>query len=122
MIRFFIVFIVTLTSLAYAATEEKTLNMYNWSNFIPPEVIKEFEHDTGINVVYDVYDSDQVLDAKLMSGKTEYDIVVPADSPFLAREIKLDIYQPINKSAIKNYSYIDPEVLKLLTIDDPNNT
>jgi putrescine transport system substrate-binding protein len=123
MIRFIIIFITGLINfVAYAATEEKILNMYNWSNFIPREVIEEFEKETGINVIYDVYDSDQVLDAKLMSGKTEYDIVVPADSPFLAREIKLDIYQPIKKSQIKNYKYIDPEILKQLTIDDPNNT
>jgi putrescine transport system substrate-binding protein len=123
MMRFFIIFIIIFTSLtAHANKESKTLNMYNWSNFIPPAVIKEFEQDTGISVLYDVYDSDQMLDAKLMSGKTEYDIVVPADSPFLAREIKLDIYQPIDKSAIKNYGYIDPEILKQLTVDDPNNT
>jgi len=123
MIRFFIIFIAIFTSLiARASNEPKTLNMYNWSNYIPPEVIKEFEQDTGINVLYDVYDSDQILDAKLMSGKTEYDIVIPADTPFLAREIKLGIYQPIDKAAIKNYSYVDPKILKQLTIDDPNNT
>src|SRR5690606_22554101 len=67
--------------------EEKVLNVYNWSDYIDPTVIPEFEKETGIKVNYDVFDSNEVLETKLLSGNTGYDVVVPSAS-FMERQIK----------------------------------
>jgi putrescine transport system substrate-binding protein len=122
MLQFLIVLLFSSISFLANADEEKILNIYGWANFIPPEIIKKFEQSSNIKVIYDVYDSDQILNAKLMSGKTEYDLVMPTDSPFLGKEIKLGVYQPINKTSLKNYHYINPDILRQLSIDDPKNT
>ncbi len=122
MLQIIITIILSSWSFLSVAEEDKIINMYNWSGYIPPDVINQFEKHTGIKVIYDVYDSDQILDAKLMSGKSEYDLVVPADSPYLGNEIKLGIFQKINKIKVKNYFRLNKEALQQLTIDDPNNT
>ncbi len=103
------------------AEEEKKLNIYNWSDYILPETIEQFEKETGIKVQYDVYDSNQLLESKLMAGKTGYDIVVPTSSPFLVRQIKLGLYQKVNKDALSNYKNLDPKIMKMLAAHDPNN-
>ena len=103
------------------AEEEKKLNIYNWSDYIAPETITNFQKETGIKVQYDVYDSNQLLESKLMAGKTGYDIVVPSAAPFLARQIKLGFYQPLSKSKFKNYNNLDKKILKLLSVNDPDN-
>lgn len=121
MLHFFINLIFFTTSLFAQAAEEKLLNVYNWSNFIPAQIITQFEKETGIRVQYDVYDSDQMLDAKLMSGKTGYDIVVPSDSPFFARQIKLGIYQKIDSKKLKNYRNLDQHILNELASEDARN-
>jgi putrescine transport system substrate-binding protein len=103
------------------AAEEKKLNIYNWSDYITPETISNFEKETGIKVQYDVYDSNQLLESKLMAGKTGYDLVVPTASPFLVRQLKLDLYQPLDKSKLKNYGNLDPKIMTMLAVQDPAN-
>src|SRR5450830_1193419 len=94
------------------ADEEKILNVYNWSDYIAADTIANFEKETGIKVRYDVFDSNEVLEAKLLAGNTGYDIVVPSAS-FVARQIKAGIFQPLDKTKLPNYANLDPELMKV---------
>lgn len=101
--------------------EEKKLNIYNWSDYITKETLESFEKETGIKIQYDVYDSNQMLESKLMAGKTGYDIVVPTASPFMVREINLKLVQKLDKSKLKNYKNLDPVIMQRLAAQDPGN-
>src|SRR6476660_2540519 len=91
-------FLLTAVSAASVAAEEPRLNVYNWSDYIAPDTVPRFESETGIRVTYDVYDGNEVLEAKLLSGRSGYDIVVPSASPFMARQIVAGAYLPLDKS------------------------
>ena len=97
------------------------VRVYNWSDYIAQAVIEEFESETGIKVIYDVYDSNEVLEGKLLAGNTGYDIVGPSIE-YLGRQIVAGIFQDLNKSKLTNYQHLDQEILKLLSIMDPGNT
>ena len=103
-----------------AAQEEKVLNVLNWSDYIAPDTIANFEKETGIKVRYDNFDSNEVLHAKLVAGKTGYDIVVP--SSYWAR-VQADggILQKLDKAKIPNLKNLDPTVQDLLGKLDPGN-
>jgi putrescine transport system substrate-binding protein len=103
-----------------AGAQEKVVNVYNWSDYIDPQVLEEFTKETGIKVVYDTMDSNEVLETKLLAGKTGYDVVVPSGS-FLQRQIKAGIYQPLDKSKIPNLQHAWPEVTQRLAVYDPGN-
>lgn len=96
------------------------LNVYNWSDYIGEHTVENFEKATGIKVRYDLYDSNETLEAKLMAGNTGYDIVVPS-GPYLGRQIQAGIYQKLDKSKIPNYGNLDPQILKALAAFDPGN-
>jgi putrescine transport system substrate-binding protein len=96
------------------------LNVYNWSDYIGETTVEDFQKETGVTVRYDVYDSNETLDAKLKAGNTGYDIVVPTGS-FLGQQIQAGIYQKIDKSKISNYGNIDPQILEALKPFDPTN-
>lgn len=100
--------------------EDKTLYIYNWSSYIAPETINRFEEKTGIKVVYDVFDSNEVLESKLMAGNTGFDLVVPTDS-FLERQAQAGIFEPLDKSKLPNYKNLDPNLLKMLANHDVDN-
>jgi putrescine transport system substrate-binding protein len=109
-------------SLAFpAAAEEKALAIYNWSDYIAPDTIAKFEAETGIKVTYDVYDSNEVLEAKLLAGSSGYDLVVPSFSPFMIRQIKAGVYQKIDKAKLKNYGNLDKAILERAAKGDPGN-
>lgn len=105
-------------SASYAASN--VLNVYNWSDYIAEDTIPNFQKQTGIKVRYDVYDSNEILQAKMLTGKSGYDIVVPTNQ-FLAKQIQAGIYQPLDKSKLSNYKELDSELLKLMTKFDPDN-
>ncbi len=105
---------------ALHADEEKVLHVYNWSDYIAEDTVANFEKETGIKVVYDVFDSNEVLEAKLMAGRTGFDLVVPSAS-FLGRQIKAGIFQKLDKSKLPNYKNLDPELMKRLENIDPGN-
>jgi len=105
---------------ALHADEEKVLHVYNWSDYIAEDTVANFEKETGIKVVYDVFDSNEVLEAKLMAGHTGFDVVVPSSS-FLGRQIKAGIFQKLDKSKLTNYKNLDPDVMKQLEDIDPGN-
>lgn len=98
----------------------KTLHVYNWSDYIADDTIDNFAKETGIKVVYDVYDSNEVLEAKLLSGSTGYDVVVPSLS-FLGRQIQAGVFMPIDKSRLKNYGNLDAELMARIATVDPDN-
>ena len=102
------------------AAEQKTLHVYNWSDYIAPDTVANFEKETGIKVVYDVFDSNEVLEGKLMAGSTGFDLVVPSAS-FLERQLAAGVFQPLDKSKLPNWKNLDPALLKLMTANDPDN-
>lgn len=105
---------------AAPAAEEKVVNVYNWSDYIDPKVLEDFTKETGIKVNYDTYDSNEVLQTKLLAGKTGYDVVVPGGN-FLERQIKAGVYRKLDRSKLSNWSNLDPEVLRRLALHDPGN-
>ncbi len=105
---------------AAAQEEEKVLNVYNWSDYIAEDTIKNFEKETGIKVRYDNFDNNEIVHAKLVAGKTGYDVVVP--SSYWAK-IQADggLLQKIDKSKIPNYKNLDPALQEQLAKLDPGN-
>jgi putrescine transport system substrate-binding protein len=102
------------------AAEEKVLNVYNWSDYIAEDTIANFEQQTGIKVNYDVFDSNEVLETKLLAGKTGYDVVVPSAS-FLERQIKAGVFMTLDKSKLPNLVNMDPEIMQRVALHDPGN-
>ncbi|GGO88057.1 putrescine-binding periplasmic protein [Marinobacterium nitratireducens] len=103
-----------------AHAQEPVLNIYNWSDYISPEAVSQFEKETGIRVNYDVYDSNEVLEAKLMSGRSGYDLVVPS-AFFLERQIQAGIYAEVDRDQLSNYGNLDAQLLQTVSRNDPNN-
>ena len=100
--------------------EEPLLNVYNWSDYIAADTIANFEKETGIKVRYDVFDSNEVLEAKLLAGNTGYDVVVPSAN-FVARQIKAGIFRTLDKNKLPNYKNLDPAIMKILAGYDTDN-
>lgn len=109
-----------LTIGAAVASERRVVNVYNWSDYIGPDTIKEFEKTTGIRVIYDVFDDNAILEAKLLAGKSGYDVVVPSTN-FLARQIKAGIFRPLEKTKLPNLRNIDPLIMERTAAADPQN-
>jgi putrescine transport system substrate-binding protein len=103
-----------------AATEQKLLYVYNWTDFIGLDTIAQFEKLTGIKVVYDVYDAEETMEARLLAGDSGYD-VVGASTDFFSREIKAGAYTALDKSKLTNYKNLDPRILKIQDQFDPGN-
>jgi putrescine transport system substrate-binding protein len=99
---------------------EKVVNVYNWSDYIEPTVLEDFTKETGIKVQYEVMDSNELLETKLLAGRTGYDVVVPSAS-FLARQIKQNIYQKLDKSKLGNLGNLDADITKRIEVFDPAN-
>jgi putrescine transport system substrate-binding protein len=102
------------------ADEEKVLNIYNWSDYIGEDTIKNFEKETGIKVRYDTFDSNETLHAKMVAGKTGYDIVVPS-SNWAKIQAEGGLLMKLDKSKITTYGNLDPFVMKSLATMDPGN-
>ena len=98
--------------------EEKVLNLYNWADYVPVEALKRFQAETGIRVKYDTFDSVEVLESKLLTGNSGYDVVVPSSS-VLARAIDAKALQPLG--GLNNRDNLDPELLAKLAGVDPGN-
>jgi putrescine transport system substrate-binding protein len=103
-----------------AAAEEKVLNVYNWVDYIEPAILEEFTAETGIKVNYDVFDSNELLQTKLLSGNTGYDLVVPSAS-FLEKQIEAGVFQKLDKSLIPNLANLDPAITAITAKHDPDN-
>jgi putrescine transport system substrate-binding protein len=100
--------------------DEKVLNIYNWSDYIAEDTISNFEKETGIKVTYDVFDSNELLENKLVAGNTGYDLVVPS-LQYLARQVQAGVFQPLDKSRLSNWSHLDPAIMQRIATLDPDN-
>jgi putrescine transport system substrate-binding protein len=103
-----------------ADDDEKLLNFYNWTDYIGETTLEDFEREFGIKVNYDVYDSSEIVDAKLMAGHSGYDIVLHS-AAFSSRLIPIGIYHPLDKSKLPNWKNLDPGLLKSIAQYDPGN-
>ena len=99
---------------------ERTVNVYNWSDYIDPTVLDDFTKETGIKVRYDTFDSNDTLETKLLAGKSGYDVVVPTGY-FLERQIKAGVFQKLDKAKLPNLGNVWPEISKRLAAYDPGN-
>lgn len=115
------------STLAWAGTaaqaqnaEPKVLNVYNWAEYIGEDTLKNFEKETGIKVRYDNYDTNEILHAKLVAGKTGYDIVVPS-AHFAKTQIQGGLFQKLDKSQLPNWKNLDPALLEQQQSVDPGN-
>ena len=99
---------------------ERTVNVYNWSDYIEPSVLADFTKETGIKVKYDTFDSNDTLETKLLAGKSGYDVVVPT-AYFLERQIKAGVFVKLDKSKLPNLANLWPEVTKRLATYDAGN-
>jgi putrescine transport system substrate-binding protein len=103
-----------------APQEEKILHVYNWSDYIAEDTIRNFEQRTGIKVTYDVFDSNDLLETRLLAGNSGFDVVVPSAS-FLERQIKAGVFQKLDKSLLPNLEHMDPDIQQRVALHDPNN-
>ncbi|MEX0752252.1 MAG: polyamine ABC transporter substrate-binding protein [Xanthobacteraceae bacterium] len=112
--------VLMLTASAEAQTKKRVVNVYNWTDYIAPEVLKDFTGETGIEVTYDTFDSNDTLETKLLAGKSGYDVVVPT-AYFLQQQIKAGVFQKLDKSKLPNLVHVWPEIAQRLAAYDPGN-
>jgi putrescine transport system substrate-binding protein len=116
--------IVASTVLSLAATsafaQEKVVRVYNWSDYIDDSILKDFTKETGIEVVYDVFDSNEILETKLLAGGTGYDVVVPS-AEYLGRQIEAGVFQKLDKSKLPNITNMWDVISKQVATYDPDN-
>lgn len=113
-------FIAPLMLVASVSQAADTVKIYNWSDYIAPDTLKNFQAAAGITPIYDVYDSNETLDGKLMTGKSGYDVVFPSNH-FMARQIQGGALKKLDKSQLPNWSNLNPVLLKALETNDPGN-
>lgn len=102
------------------APEESVLHVFNWADYIGETTIADFEAKTGITVTYDTYDSNEILETKLLTGHTGYDVVFPSQN-FLERLNKANVFLKLDKSKLPNLSNMDPEIMQHVAVNDPGN-
>jgi putrescine transport system substrate-binding protein len=120
LIRWF-AFCLLALSPAGAWAQERVVNVYNWTDYIDPYAIARFERETGIHVHYDVYDSLETLEAKLLAGHSGYDVVVPTSEPSFSRLIRDGALHPLDRSRIPNLANLDPALMQRVASSDPGN-
>ena len=103
-----------------AMAQERVVHVFNWSDYIDESVLADFTKETGIKVVYDVFDNNEIVETKLLAGGSGYDVVVPT-GPFLARQIQAGVFQKLDKSKLPNLSNLWPEISERLAKYDPGN-
>jgi len=103
-----------------ASAQDRVVNVYNWSDYIDESVLEDFTKETGIKVVYDVFDSNEILETKLLAGGTGYDVVVPTGS-FLSRQITAGVFEKLDKSKLSNISNMWSEIEQRVQKYDPGN-
>jgi putrescine transport system substrate-binding protein len=105
---------------AGAVQAAPTVHIYNWSDYIGETTLEDFEKASGIKPVYDVFDSNETLEGKLLAGRSGYDLVVPSNH-FLGKQIKAGAFQKLDRSLLPNWQNLDPVLLKQLETNDPGN-
>ena len=110
----------TFVTTSALAQEEKVLNIYNWSDYIAEDTIQNFEKETGIKVRYDTFDNNEILHAKLVAGKTGYDIVVPS-SGWARLQMEGGLLRKLDKAQLPNLKNLDPDIQAQIASLDPGN-
>ncbi|MGF9693333.1 polyamine ABC transporter substrate-binding protein [Rhizobium sp. 0TCS1.26] len=110
----------TILGATTALAQERVVHVYNWSDYIDETILTDFTKETGIKVVYDVFDSNELVETKLLAGGSGYDVVVPT-GPFLARQIQAGVFQKLDKSKLPNLVNLWPLVSERLAKYDPGN-
>ena len=105
---------------ASAQAQEQSLKVFNWFDYITPETLDNFKKDTGIKLTYDIFDTNEVLESKLLTGRSGYDLVVPSNV-FLAKQVEAGVFQPLDRSQLPNWQHLDPSLMKLIEANDPGN-
>lgn len=118
--RWFAGLALAIAGASVAHAQQRTVNFYNWSNYVAPGVLDDFTKETGIKVVYDTFDANETLETRLLAGKSGYDVVVPS-AYFLQRQIGAGIFQKLDKTELPNLANAWPEVTAKLAIYDPGN-
>ncbi|MDD1508733.1 polyamine ABC transporter substrate-binding protein [Pseudomonas sp. CNPSo 3701] len=103
-----------------AMVEARELRVYNWADYMLPQTLKDFQHKTDIKLTWDTFETNEALEAKLLTGNSGYDLVVPSNM-FLDTQIKAGVFQKLDKSKLPNWKHLDPALLKLLETNDPGN-
>ena len=103
-----------------AIAQNQTVNVYNWSDYIAEDTLERFTAETGIAVNYDVFDSNEIVEAKLLAGSSGYDVVIPSGF-FLERQIPIGLFQPLDKSRLPNLENLDPDVMAIVETHDPGH-
>ena len=116
--------LVSVSALVLAAgvahAQERVVNVYNWSDYIDPATLEAFTEETGIEVVYDTYDNNEIVETKLLAGRSGYDIVVPS-GPFTQRLVAAGVFAPLDKAQIPNLENAWPQIADRLALYDPGN-
>lgn len=119
-VRFLILFLLVV-GCADAQSEDKKLYIYTWADFVPKSVVQQFSRETGIEVSIDYYESNQMLEAQLLTRNAGYDLVFPSAWPYLERQIKNGLHLRLDKSKLPNIRHLDSQILKILSKGDPGN-
>lgn len=115
-----LVMLIIFFTLSHKKTHEAAVvNVYDWYGMIPTEILHAFEKETGIRVRYDLYDNNEVLEAKLLASNSGYDVVFPTASPYVARQIKVGIYQQLNKELLPNLVHLNKTIVDQMHMVDP---
>jgi putrescine transport system substrate-binding protein len=103
-----------------ARAGDKVVNLYDWSDYLEPSIIDAFTRETGIKVVYDVFDSNEILETKLLTGGSGYDVVVPSAN-FLARQVKAGVFRKLDRSKLPNIANMWDVIEQRTAKYDPGN-
>lgn len=120
MTRIFGTALAALLATTAVAQAQGSINVYNWSDYIAEGILERFTAQTGIAVNYDVFDSNDTLEARMLAGSSGFDVVVPT-SDFMQRQIEAGVYQPLNKDLLPNLVHMDPALMELAAAFDPGN-
>ncbi len=112
---------VSMASVSTARAEDKVLNVYNWSDYIAKDTLEKFTKETGIKVKYDTYGENEVLDTKLLTGKSGYDVVFPSTSPFFAKQVEAKVFLKLDYSKLPNAVNLDKDIMGGLAKFDPEH-
>ena len=104
-----------------ARAQDHVVNIYNWTDYIDPAVLTAFTRETGISVRYDVFDSLETLEAKLLAGHSGYDVVLPSNEPTMSRLIRAGALWTIDRAKVPNWKNLDPALMKRVESSDPGN-
>lgn len=113
--------LILVMALCACGKEQNVVHVFNWSDYVAPDTIAGFEEESGIRVVYDVYDSNEMLEARLIAGASGYDVVFPSARPYAQRHIAAGLYRELDRALLPQHANLDPAILRSLEDVDPGN-